>query len=159
VIRRLALVGLLLVGAMQLVPYGWRHSNPPAVRSATFPSPQAAALFESACADCHSNGTDWPAYSYVAPMSWLVRRDVDEGREKFNVDDWDRSARKADEAADEVEDGDMPPWQYTLIHRGAKLSEAEKQLLSDALDQMDESTSGKGTSNSGKGNSNSSGKG
>jgi hypothetical protein len=134
----LALVGVLLLGAMQLVPYGWKHSNPPVVRSASFPSAEAAALFESACADCHSNGTDWPVYTYVAPMSWLVRHDVDEGRDKFNIDDWDRYAKDADKAAKELRKGKMPPDQYTLIHRDAKLSAREKQVLINALNEMDE---------------------
>jgi hypothetical protein len=136
VIRRLLLVGVVLLGLMQLVPYGWKHPNPPVRRTATFPSAEAEALFGAACADCHSNSTDWPPYSYVAPMSWLVRHDVEEGRDKFNVDDWDRYAKDADDAAEELQKGKMPPDEYTLIHRDAMLSAREKQVLVNALNEM-----------------------
>ena len=121
------------VRALQLVPYGWRHENPPDRAVAPFPSQQSAALWKSACADCHSNRTNWPAWSFVAPFSWLVRSDVEEGREEFNVSDWDRYRHDADDAAEEIEDGSMPPSKYTLLHPDAKLTDAEKQLLIDTF--------------------------
>jgi hypothetical protein len=55
---------------LQAVPYGWSHSNPPVTANAPWPSPQAESLARAACYDCHSNETEWPFYSYVAPMSW-----------------------------------------------------------------------------------------
>ena len=137
VLRRVAVVSGALFLALQLVPYGWQHENPPDEVVAQFPNRRAAALWKSACADCHSNRTNWPAWSFVAPVSWLVRHDVDEGREKFNTSDWDRSRRKADDAAEEIEEGGMPPDEYTLLHPDAKLSDAEKQVLIDALEEMD----------------------
>jgi hypothetical protein len=138
VLRRVALVCGVLVLALQLVPYGWRHDNPPDRTAAQFPNHQAAALWKSACADCHSNRTNWPAWSFVAPFSWVVRNDVEAGREEFNVSDWDRSRRKADEAAEEIEDGAMPPSKYTILHPDAKLSDAEKQVLIDAFHEMEQ---------------------
>src|SRR5690606_33039572 len=73
------LAGLFL--ALQLVPYGWEHSNPPVTANAPWPTPEAERLARAACYDCHSNETDWPVYSYVAPFSWLVRSDVEGGRD------------------------------------------------------------------------------
>lgn len=125
--------------AMQLVPYGWDHSNPPVTQDAPWPSAEARAIAVRACYDCHSNETDWPVYSYVAPMSWLVRRDVENGRAVLNFSTWDREQEAdADDAADEVEDGDMPLRQYTLIHRDANLSDEEQRVLIDALEEMEE---------------------
>jgi hypothetical protein len=129
------LITLFLV--LQLVPYGWQHSNPPVTADAPWPNAEAERLARSACYDCHSNETDWPVYSYVAPFSWLVRSDVESGRDELNFSEWDRDDGEADDAADEIEDGSMPPDQYTRIHRDAKLSDLEKQLLVDALLQMD----------------------
>ena len=82
--------------------------------------------------DCHSNLTEWPWYTNVAPMSWLVQRDVDEGRRILNFTEWDRPQR-TDEIGEVVLGGEMPPFQYTLIHPGAKLSDAERQELVDGL--------------------------
>ena len=87
----------------------------------------------------HSNETDWPAYSYVAPFSWLVISDVDEGRDELNFSEWDDHDSEADDAAEEVAEGSMPLSQYTLIHRDARLSDEERRELIDALQEMDES--------------------
>jgi hypothetical protein len=132
--RRWALrLGLVLVVAfllLQLVPYGWGRSNPPVVADVAWPSPAAAELARAACYDCHSNETRWPAYAYVAPMSWLVRRDVERGREELNLS---LVGRVDDDAAEVVADGSMPPRNYQLLHREARLSPEERQVLVDAL--------------------------
>jgi hypothetical protein len=120
------------------VPYGWAHSNPPVTVDAPWPSAESEALARAACYDCHSNETEWPLYSYVAPMSWLVRRDVDEGREELNFSTWDRDDGEADDAIESIDEGSMPPSQYTLLHRDADLSASEKDALIAALEAMDD---------------------
>ena len=78
---KLGSLGLLvLLLLIQLVPYGRAHSDPAATRQVRFSNAGAQRLFDGACADCHSDHTAWPLYSNVAPVSWLVQRDVDEGR-------------------------------------------------------------------------------
>jgi hypothetical protein len=130
----------VLAGAfllLQLVPYGWQHSNPPVVADAPWPSARAEAIARTSCYDCHSNETDWPAYSYVAPMSWLVRKDVEEGREELNFSEWDEEmAEEAEEGAEEIEEGSMPLPNYLRIHRDARLSEEDERVLVQALDQL-----------------------
>ena len=71
-------LGTLLV--IQLVPYGRDHRNPPVTSEPTWDAPETRALARQACFDCHSNETEWPAYSRVAPVSWLIQRDVANGR-------------------------------------------------------------------------------
>lgn len=122
-----ALGGLLV--AVQLVPYGWSHTNPPVVTEPRWDAPRTQELFSRACADCHSNQTKWPWYSRVAPVSWLVVSDVEEGRSKLNVSEWNRPQKDAHEAAKEVRDGEMPLSTYLLAHPTARLSPAEKAEL------------------------------
>ncbi len=124
--------------AMQLVPYGWKHPNPPVTEEAPWPSARAREIAVAACYDCHSNETEWPIYSYVAPMSWLVRNDVEDGRAVLNFSTWDRGEQEVDDGADEIEDGSMPPRQYTPLHPDARLSDEEEQILIEALEQMEE---------------------
>ncbi|MDQ2650267.1 MAG: heme-binding domain-containing protein [Actinomycetota bacterium] len=138
VLRRTVLGGLVLFALLQLVPYGWWHSNPPESSVLRIRDDRAASLFEAACADCHSNRTDWPIYSYVAPMSWLVRRDVEAGRRAFNISEYATTEHDADDAADEVEDGSMPPTQYKLAHPDARLSARERADLADALAALED---------------------
>jgi hypothetical protein len=127
-------VGALLV-AMQLVPYGWSHPNPPVTAPVSVASPEAQRLLRESCADCHTNETRWPWYSHVAPMSWLVRWDVEQGRDAMNLS---TGTGELDEAHDAVEDGSMPPARYVLIHRSARLTGAEREVLRRALDELDE---------------------
>lgn len=125
-------VAVVLV-AMQLVPYGWSHTNPPVTAEAPWPSERAHALARAACYDCHSNEARWPAYSYVAPFSWLVRRDVEQGRDTLNFSAWDG---EGGDAADAVADGAMPPGKYKLLHPRARLSSSEAAELIAALRAM-----------------------
>ena len=127
----LVLVALLLL--IQLVPYGHGHDNPPVTRAVNWDSPKTEQLFTDACGACHSNLTKWPWDGYVAPSSWLVQRDVDEGRGILNVSEWDRPQPGATRAAEAVTGGEMPPLQYKVMHSSARLSDGEKQDLAAGL--------------------------
>ena len=123
---------LIAIGAgivIQLIPYGREHENPPVVQEPAWDQTRTRELFFRACQDCHSNQTDWPWYSSVAPVSWLVQHDVDEGRSHFNVSEWGRDKNHGDEAAELVRKGEMPPWFYLAVHPEARLSDAERDEL------------------------------
>ena len=127
---RFLLAVLVGVGlAVQLVPYGQSHENPDVIREPDWDRPETRELFFRACKDCHSNQTVWPWYSFVAPVSWLVQRDVDEGRSHFNVSEWGRDENHGDEAAKMVREREMPPWFYLPAHPGAQLTEPEREDL------------------------------
>jgi mono/diheme cytochrome c family protein len=115
---------------IQFIPYGRDYTNPPIVKEPQWDSMQTKVLFDKACANCHSNKTTYPWYSKVAPISWLVAFDVEEGRDHLNVSMWGVQKRnKGDEAAKEVKGGDMPPFYYLPTHPEAKLTQAETQQL------------------------------
>jgi heme-binding protein len=120
----LGIVALLV--AIQLVPYGRDHTNPAGGRPIAWDSQRTEQLMTDACMDCHSHMTKWPWYSNIAPISWLVQKDVEDGRGKLNL-----STGEADleEMIGTIRDGSMPPWQYKPAHPGARLSDQEKQDL------------------------------
>jgi hypothetical protein len=124
---------LVLAGLIQLVPYGREHANPPVLRNAPWPDAQSEALSRRACYDCHSHETVWPWYSHIAPISWLVQRDVEEGREKLNFSTWGQGKQEIDDAIEVLRDGEMPPWNYLPTHPRARLSESEKEVLARGL--------------------------
>jgi hypothetical protein len=129
-------IGVGLVGGfgvIQLVPYGRQHANPPVVVEPRWDRPSTRALAVRACFDCHSNESVWPWYSHVAPVSWLVQSDVDQGRRALNFSDWSRSYKKAQDAGETVLEGKMPLGIYTLMHPEARLSAAEKLALAEGL--------------------------
>jgi mono/diheme cytochrome c family protein len=117
--------------AIQIVPYGHTHLNPPENGEPKWDSPQTEKLFQRACFDCHSNRTAWPWYAHVAPISWLLARDVNGGRQHLNFSEWSQPQKHAKDIAREVQSGDMPPWFYLPMHPAAKLSDAEKQEITD----------------------------
>jgi len=80
----IVLAGVIVLIAIQLVPYGHAHTNPPVTGDPQWDSPQTRELAKRACFDCHSNETVWPWYSNIAPVSWLIQHDVDEGRSRMN---------------------------------------------------------------------------
>lgn len=127
----LGLLGTFL--AIQLVPYGRAHTNPPVTGEPAWDAPATRVLAKQACFDCHSNETEWPAYASIAPVSWLVQHDVDEGRAALNFSEWTRPQKEANEAAKEVREGEMPPAAYTLIHAHARLSAADLDRLAQGL--------------------------
>lgn len=126
---RALLVLLALAVVIQLVPYGRSHANPPVTGEPGWDTPRTRTLAMRSCGDCHSNETRWPWYSHVAPVSWLVQHDVDEARERLNLSEFDRPQRDADEAAEEVEDGEMPLRAYLWLHPEARLDPSERREL------------------------------
>lgn len=128
----LAVIALFLL--IQLVPYGRNHNDPPVAREPNWDSPQTRALAQRACFDCHSNQTVWLWYSNIAPFSWLVQHDVDEGRRTLNFSEWQGlDGEQLDRVSRVIERGSMPPIQYTVIHPGAILNNSEKQELIQGL--------------------------
>ena len=130
----LALLGAgALLAAIQLVPYGRDHNNPPVVQEPRWDRPETRAVAVRACFDCHSNETHWPWYSNVAPLSWLLQRHVDEGREVLNFSEWQRTYKEAGESAETIDEGEMPLQTYVLLHPEARLSLAERKALAQGL--------------------------
>ena len=122
-----------LIVAIQLVPYGRNHTDPPVRAEPPWDRPETRALAGRACFNCHSNQTVWPWYSSIAPVSWLTQSDVDEGRGMLNFSEWDRTYKEAGKAPEVVRTGDMPPWYYTPMHSEAKLSATEREALAAGL--------------------------
>ncbi len=98
----------------------------------TKPSAKVAAILKESCYDCHSNQTQYPWYSEIAPVSLWLEDHIEEGKEHFNVADWESySVKKKDHKLEElfemVEEGEMPLQSYTWVH--GNISEAERKLL------------------------------
>lgn len=132
--KLLAKVALGAVAAFAAIQVATFRRTNPAVTADIRVSPEVKAVLRRSCYDCHSNETVWPWYSRVAPVSWLAHRDVTAGRAALNFSDWEslppeKRSKAKRESAEEVADGEMPPWYYTPLHPHAALSRADKQLL------------------------------
>jgi mono/diheme cytochrome c family protein len=135
-VKLVVLGGVGLFALIQAVPYGRTHGNPPVVRAAKWPAGSGEQLAQQSCYDCHSNLTKWRWYSNIAPVSWLVQHDVDDGRGTLNFSDWNRGQPGLADLIEKVSNGEMPPTQYTLIHPSASLSSSERSQLEQALTRL-----------------------
>ncbi len=136
--RRLALLALLAaLVAIQFVPTGLdRAPADPALslERRLEPSPEIASILQRSCNDCHGTPRSWPWYASVAPVSWLIARDVKEAKEHADFSLWGRmdagrQAKVLDEIREEAQRGSMPPGNYLRVHRDARLSPGEVQLI------------------------------
>lgn len=120
----------------QLVPYPPRAANPPFRAEPHWDSADTWRLASRACFDCHSNtGTARPWYSRVAPVSWLMERDVQRARRALNFSEWDREQPRAYEAGDFVRAWRMPPSRYTILRHDLELSAEDRRALAEGLDR------------------------
>lgn len=119
---------------IQLVPIGRNHTNPAVTSEPSWDSTRTRDLAKRACFDCHSNETVWPWYSNIAPVSWLVQRDVDEGRQVMNFSEWNTTRhQRVGEMIEAIQEGFMPPINYLPTHPQANLSASEKADLINGL--------------------------
>jgi len=120
---------LLVIGigfvAIQFIPAG-KH-NPPVINEPAWDSPETRALTERTCFDCHSNQTKWPWYAQIAPVSWMIAREVQEGRHQINYSEW--NPNQENEAVEVILQGEMPPKSYLLMHPEARLNKLETDQL------------------------------
>lgn len=97
-------------------------------------SSMPAQILMRACANCHSNHTDWPWYSHVAPVSWWIAGHVRIGREHLDFSEWEtysswQKRDKLESICELISSGRMPPRMYTAMHPVARLTETEKKMV------------------------------
>ena len=125
---------VMFLVAIQLVQP--KRTNPPVVPSKSLAAhvqipPEVQATLRRACGNCHSNQTVWPWYSLVAPLSWVITDDVNQGRRHMNFDDWEaqESAKQANDhltdICKEIQTKGMPPFSYRITHRASRLQPQE----------------------------------
>jgi len=140
------IVLLALFVTIQLIPSG-RPINQPVVGKDIFEVVEIPAevesLLKNACYDCHSQSVKYPWYSYVAPVSWLVAKDVNMGREHLDFGNWGKLTKRKQikalgEIAEEIEDGNMPMKIYITMHSEADLSDVERELIVNWAEQLAE---------------------
>jgi len=131
VIRTVLLVVLALIVMVSILtrPRASEKADAPLLAGAHVP-PEVRAALDRSCRDCHSEATRFPWYSYIAPVSVLIKNDVMQGREHLNLSRWNeysliRRERCLSEIANQIQDGGMPLSSYTWIHRDAVLSPAD----------------------------------
>lgn len=135
---RILLVGLAgIFVIIQFIPSGRPENNPVQgkdIASQMEVGSEVHSILKNACFDCHSQNTRFPWYSYVAPVSWLISRDVNQAREHLDFSNWgDLSLRDRikifDHISEEVSEEEMPLKIYILMHPPANLSSDDRDII------------------------------
>jgi heme-binding protein len=129
----------LLVILMVIQFFRIDKTNPPARQETDFiynthPSPGIGNILKTSCYDCHSYQTVYPWYANVAPISWWLKNHINEGRHHLNFSEWTNySSKKTDHKLEEcvemIQEGEMPLYSYTLLHRNAVLNAEQQHAL------------------------------
>lgn len=122
---------LVLLVAIQFWPVS--RTNPPVTGEVQAPA-EVMDVLQRSCYDCHSHTTVWPWYAHVAPMSWLVAHDVNEGRDHLDFSTWEsldaeHVGRALGHIVEQLEEKEMPLWYYLPLHPDARLSDADRELV------------------------------
>lgn len=109
--------------------------------SLSSPSEEISKTIKTSCFDCHSNETIYPWYSNIAPVSWLLKNHINEGREHLNFSEWgkysiSKKSSLKEDMTEEINSDDMPLSMYTLLHSEAKLSTEQKNTLVNWLKEV-----------------------
>jgi hypothetical protein len=139
-IGKILLSGIALLGAASALihPFGpikAARSNASLMPEAAL-DPQIAQLLEKSCQNCHSEKTEWPWYSYIAPLSWMIESDVHRGRSHMNLSRWNEYSLEErgnllSQIGVMVRNRAMPLPKYLLLHPEARISDAEIAQLNE----------------------------
>ena len=136
-IKKILVFLLIILIVIQFIrPQKNIHPGPqPADISTLYPVPKDVdSLLAVACKDCHTNNTRYPWYNNIQPVAWFLANHVKDGTRSFNLNEFAtypvaRQYDKIEEIKKQIDKGDMPLSSYTLIHRDAKLTDAEKNTI------------------------------
>jgi hypothetical protein len=108
-------------------------TNPPVAGEIQTPQ-DVMKILRKSCYDCHSNTTEWPWYSDVAPVSWLISDDVISGRKHLNFSEWEkyndvRKEKKLESIWEEINTDEMPIKAYRYVHPGSELDFNQKGIV------------------------------
>ena len=107
----------------------------PIMKGSTVPA-EVRTILASKCADCHSMQTKSPFYGHLAPVSWLMERDINRGRQAMNLALWDSYSADqqqtfAAKIVQETREHEMPLLQYRMIHWNSRVTGTEIRTLAD----------------------------
>jgi hypothetical protein len=127
---------VVAVGGSMIHPFGApgaAGSSQTILREAQI-DPETLGILQRACQNCHSEQTVWPWYSRVAPVSWLLARDVQQARSHMNLSQWqdystDDRLRLLSSMGSAVRNREMPVPRYLMLHPEARLTDAERQQI------------------------------
>ena len=148
-VKKLTLSFLGLLGAVQFIQPKQNKSDKILSTDITLVHEipvEVLSILNTSCFDCHSNNSNYPWYTYVQPVGWLINKDIQKGKSQLNLSEFGgysqrRQNSKLISIQNRIKDGTMPMHSYIRMHRNATLSENEKKLLLDWISSITDTLS------------------
>lgn len=92
-------------------------------------------IFERTCFDCHSSQARLPWYQKVPGIKQWIQSDLDEAKEHLDMEPNFPFLSHATPLEDltaideEIQNNDMPPFRYRIMHSQSSLSDVEKEKV------------------------------
>lgn len=91
-------------------------------------------ILKNSCNDCHSNFTNYPWYSEIAPVSWYLASHVNDGKEHLNLSEWTAYNKyQKEHILNDFEEvlmsHQMPLKSYLILHKEAELTKEQYNVL------------------------------
>lgn len=144
-LKRAAVVLLVVFAAAQLARPA--RTNPPIDANRTLQARMGTAsglgdVLDRACGQCHSNATEWPWYTNIAPVSWLMAYGVKQGRKAVNYSEWaayppERQRALLVASCQDASSGKMPGSPYTQLYPKTRLSPQDVETICAAAHQAE----------------------
>lgn len=137
ILKKILLALLIVFIAIQFIQPA-RNTNgqvlPTDISKAVSVPENVKTILQTSCYDCHSNHTNYPWYNYVQPTAWILANHIKHGKKDLNFNEFGsysirKQQSKLKAIADQIKDGEMPLPSYTLIHRNARLTQEQKDLI------------------------------
>lgn len=148
-IKKVLLVILIVIIAIQFIQPA-RNENgqvlPTDISKTVFVPENVRIILQTACYDCHSTHTNYPWYTYVQPVGWIMGNHIKNGKREINFSDFGSYSERRQESkfksiASQVHDGEMPLYSYTIMHKNARLTKDEKTIIVDWANKTKDSLS------------------
>ena len=144
--KSIVILGIVFVG-IQLIPT--KHNQVKTDYTSDFMTifkvpKNIESKIKTSCYDCHSNNTRYPRYNNIQPVAWFLEGHIKKGKKELNFSDFGnyskhRQKNKLKAIKDQIKDGEMPLSSYMFMHRDAKLSEFQKNVLMNYMERLRDS--------------------
>lgn len=135
---------LIVIALIQFIPVD--RTNKPIDQKVNFATvlktpKNVQIILKKACCDCHSNETIYPDYAFVAPISWIIKNHINEGREHLNFSEWENFNKDLKKnilknSVQSLKNYSMPLNAYISKHPEANLTKEERVLLTNYFEEI-----------------------
>ena len=150
IIKKILIIGLVIFLLMQLYQPA-RNESYEQELTANFTKmydvpKNVETILRTSCYDCHSNNTNYPLYSYIQPARFFMEEHIKDGKKDLNFNEFGKYSKRKQEnkleaIIKQIKSDEMPLASYTLLHKNAIVTPAQKEEVINWINKIKDSLS------------------